>query len=331
MTIISFFVAFLLVALLVYVLRYSGRLRFSLEEHLAIPADRLLHSLSDLETWITWNPWQEHDSKIRPVLGRDSAGAVRTCAWQNDKAVKIAVTHLKTGRTGQIVQRLEGNTPFSYRGKITWTVESDPGGATVKVSFRGRIGFAQRAFSKTVQKMLELDFSYALNKLAWMLTQEQAEARQGLYQIMYQGEATVEAHELPVRMYEGASKHIGSALQPLIEQMRIVHGCPVSHEAEVFYLQTNLKTGVTKCKYGISGVACVRDEVCYSVKSFSAFVVRLQGDLRGLEVAWYLATQQMRGLGLQPDQRTPPFERYAYGGHALPDYVDLYFPVRQAA
>ncbi len=327
MTIVSFFVAFICAALLVYVLRYSGRLRFSLEEAVPVSVDTLRQAVVNLEAWSDWAAWQEHDKETRPVFERDANGGIRSLSWSSDKACKVKIAHLFLGKSGEIVQRIEGQAPFSYKGKLVWRFKPEANGTMLTLAFKGRIGFAQRAFSKTVQKMLQLEFSYAINKIVCHLTQGANQAGASCYAVDYLGASTVVAHTLPVRSFEGASKNIATTLQPLIGQMKSDLSASGDCEAEVFYLQTNLKTGLTKCKFGIVADDRSNDEVQYQTQSSPVFVVRLTGHLQGLEVAWYLAAQHMRALGFQPDQRLQPFERYHYGQGQV-THVDLFFPMK---
>lgn len=328
MAAVSFFIAFVLVVILVYVLRYSGRLRFEFSQTFPVSVEQLGQEIGRLETWTRWNPWQEHDPDTEPHIAIDSSGVGKEFSWQSSRSGKIVVTNLKSGSNGRIVQKLVGTSPFSYKGRLTWIINPLPDGSGLTLRFKGRVGFAQRAFSKTVQKMIELDFRYALNKLSLSLSGKSVSALANSYQVAYIGQASVAAHTLPVRSYEGPSKDIGTALQPLIETMRHDLGAAKNQMAEVHYLQTNLKTGVSKCRYGLgvseTGAA---EELC-KVEAFPAFVTRLNGSLSGLEVAWYLAMQQMRALGCQPDQRMAPIERYTFNEASHVEHVDLYFPMQ---
>jgi hypothetical protein len=327
MTIVSFFVAFICAALLVYVLRYSGRLRFSLEEGIPVSTDLLSQAVINLEAWSDWAAWQEHDKETRPVFERDANGGIRSVSWSSDKAGKVKIVHLSFGKSGEIVQRIEGQAPFSYKAKLVWRFKPEANGTMLTLAFKGRIGFAQRAFSKTVQKMLQLEFSYAINKIVSHLTQGVNQPDASCYEVDYLGPSTVAAHTLLVRSFQGASKNIAKTLQPLIAQMKSDLSASGDSEAEVFYFQTNLKTGSTKCKYGIVADDRLNDEVQYKTQSSPVFVVRLTGHLQGLEVAWYLAAQHMRALGFQPDQRLQPFERYYYAQDQV-THVDLFFPMK---
>lgn len=329
MTVLLFVVAFCLAAVLVYMLKYSGRLRFALEQTLPVAPSTVFQSAHDLATWVDWNPWQEHDPATAPELTRNAAGEVETFGWHSERVIKVSVHNIKAIDGNHLVQRLTGKAPFNYSGKLTWrfapAATNDNAGTTVTLTFKGRIGFAQRAFAKTVQTMLALDFGYALNRLEAHLT-----GAAGRYQIAYLGAAPVAAHTLYGRRYEGPSKQIGVALQPLLAALRQRLACPPTQPGEVHYLQTNLKTGISKCRYGFADLAITDDALeTFAVPAHTAFVTRLTGDLAGLETAWYKALQQMRAQGLQPDQRTPPSERYvpAEAADALP-HVDLYFPLR---
>lgn len=333
MAVISYFLAFVLVALLVYVLRYSGRLRFTLVESFPVNAQALAKPLADLETWKYWNPWQDHDPAVSAVIGVDAAGKVNSFSWQSAKTAKIRVINAGPLSNGRLIQRFEGSAPFSFKGRLTWLVEPDGDHAKLRLSFKGRVGFAQRAFSKTVQKMLALDFSYALNKLGIFVANSAGVGYPEGYSIEYLGLVNVEPRTLVVREYEGLSKNIGMTLLPLIRELHAdtCSGAPLA-QAEVHYLQTNLKTGVTKCKYGFDLGQPENNAAQYACASCLATVTRLRGNLAGLEAAWYLAMQQIRASGDQPDQRFPPFERYIYvsddpAGEVA--YVDLYFPIKK--
>ena len=332
MAVVSYFLAFILAVLLVYVLRYSGRLRFRLEESFSVSSEDLASTIADLDTWIQWDPWQDHDVIVLPQVERDDAGRPVSFSWQSEKAPKILVVNRGPLRKGCFVQRLYGSAPFSFKGNLTWVIEPDGEHAKLTLSFKGRVGFAQRAFAKTVQKMLSLDFSYALNKLEDYFANQSGSGQRSGYRIQYSGACSVAARALVAREYEGVSKNIGLALQPLIANMK-AEISPENQlaEAEVHYLQTNLKTGITKCKYGIQPDSKIEASNLQCAPCLT-FVTRLYGDLKGLEVAWYLAMQQIRVSGDQPDQRIPPFERYHYqlvSGVAEVAYVDLYFPIKK--
>lgn len=331
MTVVYFFLAFVLSTLFVYVVRYSGRLNFRVERTFPVSPEQLEAAVKTLDGWVVWNPWQEHDPDTKPTIELNALGEGISFSWQSPRSAKIRLSTLKTDVPGMVVQRLEGQSPFSYSGKLVWTITPVENGAKVMVTFKGRIGFAQRALAKTVQSMLSLDFRYALNKLAIYLSPEMTDFERSTYQISYVGVQPIGAHRLLVRKFEGPSKEVGIALQPLLNSLRAEMGCPTSQPGEVLYLQTNLKTGITKSRYGFVGAESMADTEAYDVQAHTAFILQMRGDLRGLDIAWYLAMQQLRSQALQPDQRTPPCERYTLTENAVTpqvDHVELCFPVQ---
>ena len=77
MNTLVFVVAFCIVAVLVYMARYSGRLRVTQTRFIDAPMAAVYAAVADFRQWQAWNPWLEHEPTA-PVTGRASRSSARS-------------------------------------------------------------------------------------------------------------------------------------------------------------------------------------------------------------------------------------------------------------
>jgi len=319
-----FVLAFLIVALLVYMGRYSGRVRAEATRFIAAAPEAVQARVADLAQWQAWNPWLEHAREARATV---DAG---TLAWDAPQVGRARVTTLKPPAAQALRQRLDFALPFAFKGRSDWRFEPAPGGTRVTWAFKGRVAFTLRAFAATVQGATALDLRFGLDGLAATL-----EAAPPAYTLDYAG-----VHEQPVRLcaqapYRGPLDTLAAELPPRIAAVRsqlAKAGLPSDGAALIHYLKTQLKLRIVDCRVGIelpADAALPDGLTLHEQPAHSAYVLRFDGPPEALELAWYQAMQRLRVEQRQPDPRLPPYARYlADPSPGRRGQVELHLPLR---
>ncbi|MCY4755758.1 SRPBCC family protein [Pelomonas aquatica] len=314
-----FVLAFLIVALFVYMGRYSGRVLAKHSRFIAVPPEAAYERVADLAQWQAWNPWLEH---APAGTGAEVDGT--TLAWD--------VAHVGRGRVRQLAQtpsralrqRLDFDLPFACKGRSDWRFEPAPGGTQVSWRFKGRVAFTLRAFAKTVQGATSLDLRFGLDRLAAVL-----ENRAPDYTLDYAGLQDQPARLSAQAPYRGPLDTLAAELPPRIADVRArlaAAGLPGEGTAVVHYLKTQLKLRIVDCRVGVelpSDAALPTELTLHEQPAHPAYLLRFDGPAEQLEMAWYQAMQRLRVEQRQPDPRLPPYARYLG-----PRSVELYLPTR---
>jgi hypothetical protein len=309
-TTLVFVAAFCIVAVLVYMARYSGRVRVTRTRLIDAPIDVVFSQVIDFGRWSAWNPWLAHaaDSGLS-VIG-NSASPGSQCAWDSPRVGVGMFELLRSVARKSIDYKVQLRQPFLVRGRSQWTFVERDGKTEVSWQLNARVAFTMRAFSPTVKAALDLDCQYGLDRLASQV--EPASAPR--YQLAVLGPRDVEACRYVYQTYQGPIKGLSDAVRQYLADLRGQLGALGVKETGVplaFYLKTNIKLRTTVCLIGLPvGSAEVGDMAVREMPAHRAFAVRLQGDSAALEIAWYFAMQSLTGNQLKPDQRLPPFERY---------------------
>ena len=332
MAAILFVIAFCVVAVLVYMARYSGRMRVAHTRLIDAPIEVVYERVADFRHWDEWNPWLAHELDAPTSLSDQRHGKSGSYAWEGDRIGAAAIENIRLVRPEIIEQRMRFQQPFRFRGRGEWQFADRAGKTEVTWRMNGRVAFALRAFAQTVQGMVALDYRYGLDRLAQLL--EPAAASR--YSLAYLGVRDVPAMRYVYRSYDGSIAGLGAAMRSCQAELRrrlSSFGVSPSAEPIAVYLKTNIKLRTTVCHFGLpvadSGVG---DLAVREMPAFPAYVVRLRGTHAVLEVAWYLAMQRMRIENIEPDQRIPPLERYLGdfdAGSGNDHLTELHIPVRQ--
>lgn len=332
MTTIGFVLAFCLVALFVYMARYSGRLRVE-EKHLVdAPLAEVWVCVADLRRWREWNPWLEHEPDVPLSLSDRSDAEGSRLAWDSERIGSGLIEHRRLQAPRRIEQRVRFQAPFRFKGRAVWTFAERGGKTEVTWQLRGRVAFRVRAFAKTVQETIVLDFRYGLEKLAARVEP----AGSSRYSLAYLGVEDAAAARCAAITYSGPLGGLRAAVRDSVAELRrelARRGVAPAGAPVALYSRTNIKLRTTVCHIGIPvGDAVVDGLEVRELPAHRGFGVRLAGSLEGLEVAWYQAMQGMRIDGIEPDQRIAPFERYLVDPGAGPEIdgqTELFIPVRQ--
>jgi hypothetical protein len=327
-----FVLLFCVVALLVYMARYSGRVRLEQTRLIDAPLDTVYASVADLRNWQQWSPWLQAGSGADVRLSDLTDDAGSYCAWESASMAAGRVEHLRLLPGERIEQRLRLRHPFAVNGLCYWTFDKEGDKTVVTWTVRARVPFSMRAFAATVKSSLVLDCRYSLDLLASRL--EPAGAPR--YQITHLGVRDIPARSYVYRNYQGPISGLPEALRSSTLEMRqqlSAHGLKEDGAPIAIYFKTNIKFRTTVCHIGIPvnvadnfGPLPVRE-----LAAHSAYVVRLLGSHTALEIAWYVAMQRMVAEKIQPDQRIPPFESYLVDVPAENDCVtELHLPIRLA-
>jgi hypothetical protein len=285
MSALVYAVVFCIVAVLVYMGRYSGRLRVTETRIIDAPLAAVRARVLDLQRWGDWSPWLESD--VEPL--RSAADGTR------------------------IEQRMRLKKPFPLRGRSAWQLAEVQGKTEATWSLRGRVAFSMRAFAATVQGAIALDFRHGLDRLA-ALVEPAAAAR---YAISFEGVREVAALRYAWIAHEGPIGELGAAIGRVVGEVRAAlarHGVAATGEPIGVYVKTNVKWRTSMCRFGVPiGAVEVEGLEVATLPTQRAFCARLQGSRAQLEIAWYLVMQRLSAEGLKPDLRVAPFERYLGG------------------
>ena len=332
MTTLIFVAAFCIVAVFVYMARYSGRLRVKQTRLIDAPIGEVYARVADFSRWGEWNPWLEHERDAQTSLSEQPKGKTSGYAWNSEKIGSGVIENVRTVELERIEQRMRFKNPFSFRGRGTWQFASRAGKTEVTWSMKGRVGFSLRAFAPTVQATIELDYRYGLDRLARLL--EPADAPH--YSLAYLGVRDIPASRYVYSTYQGALTGLGAAMRTgfaALRQQIAAHGVPPAGPPIAVYVRTNIKLRTTVCHIGLPvGDADVGELPVRDLPAQRAYVVRLQGSYAAMDIAWYQAMQRMRIENIQPDQRIAPFERYLNDPEVVPQnehVTELHIPVRQ--
>jgi uncharacterized protein YndB with AHSA1/START domain len=324
-----FVVAFCIVAVFVYMARYSGRLRVAQTRLIAAPVADVYAKVADFGQWREWNPWLEHEPDA-PTSVSAGTGGRATYAWDGARIGSGAIENVRLISPARIVQRMRFRQPFRFRGRGEWQFADRQGQTEVSWRMRGRVAFTMRAFAPTVQGMIELDFRYGLERLASALERD----AQPSYTLAYLGVRDVAPTRYAYQTYNGPLAGLDEARRKVFAELRArLGGAAAPGDALAVYASTNVKRRTTVCHVGLPiGDADADGLPVRELPAHQAYVVRLRGSTTGLEIAWYQAIQRMRIEGIEADPRVTPFERYLGGTVSAAEGdegIDLHVPVRR--
>ncbi|NVO05317.1 MAG: SRPBCC family protein [Rhodoferax sp.] len=309
-TTLIFVAAFCVVAVLVYMARYSGRVRVNRTRLIDAPIDAVFAQVQDFAHWDAWNPWLAHSPEARLTISNPGNQPGSTCAWDSPRAGAGLFALVASKASTRIQHTLRIQQPFLVHGRSTWTFAERDGKTEVRWQLKARVAFFMRAFSPTVRATLDLDCRYGLDRLASLL--EPAHAAR--YQLTLLGPREVPACRYVYQSYEGPIQALPNALHQTLAALRAqlrAQGVTETGAPLAFYLKTNIKLRTTVCLMGLPvGDADVGALQVREMPAHVAYGARLQGGTDALELAWYLAMQSLTHDQRKPDQRLPPFENY---------------------
>ena len=331
MTTLVFVTGFCIVAVLVYMARYSGRVRVEQIRVIDAPLDAVYAKVADLAQWQQWNPWVDAQAATTLTLSARTDQAGSRCTWTSDNLGAGFVEQIRLFPGRRVEQRLRLKQPFTVTGRSEWTFKELGGKTEVCWRLRGRVAFSMRAFSTTVKASLALDCRYALDQIAGLL--EPATAAR--YAITHLGVREVAATHYVYKTYQGSVSGLPQAMHSVVAELhqQLAHlGVQATGEPLVLYFRTNIKLRTTVCHIGIPiGTASeAGDMQVRQLGAHRAYAVRLQGSPKALEIAWYHAMQRMVAEKTKPDQRLPPFERYLVSDDSATQndcVIELHVPV----
>jgi ribosome-associated toxin RatA of RatAB toxin-antitoxin module len=310
MSTVIFVLAFLLIALLAYMGRYSSRVVVEHTRVIAAPIRQVYAKVADFRHWSEWCPWLVPEDDVEVLLSDRTDAVASRCSWNSKRYGVGTLAHARLAPLQRIEQRLRCQLPFALRGKIVWKFTERDDQTEVSWRLQARVGFSLRFVAQTVKASLALDYRYAMDRLAALF--EPLDAPR--YSITHLGVHQSEASRYVYQSYEGsiqglaaAGKKILTGLQQQLAQHDVLPaGAPLA-----VYVKTNTRLGTTHCYFGIPvatdhvGALPVRELPAQRV-----YKVRLQGRLSALDMAWYLAMQRLLAENIAPDQRRAPFEIY---------------------
>ncbi|HUP10108.1 MAG TPA: SRPBCC family protein [Caldimonas sp.] len=319
---------FCAVALLVYVTRWSGRIRVEQARRVAAPVHEVRARVVDLKRWAEWNPWCEDGGVVSARCSAVADAVGSACSWSRPGDSVAAVAHRRIDGRG-IVQGLRFREPFPFRARGTWSFAPAGDGTLVTWDLRGRVAFPLRAFAATVQGALAFDLRYGLDRLAALLERDAAAVGPVAY-VGVQDMPPVRYAYRPVQSrLDGVAQAVEAAARDLAAELARA-GVATGSVRLAVYLQTDVKRRTTRCRAAVSLDGDAPDDVPVAeMRAHRAFVACAPGDGASLELAWYLAMRRLRAEGFEPDLSLPPFERRAPSeGGPCQSAVELCIPVK---
>jgi hypothetical protein len=330
MSTIIFVLFFLLVALLAYMGRYSSRFRIEHTRVIAAPIAEVYAKIADFRRWNEWCPWLAPGDDVEVSLSDKTDSVASRCAWNGRRSGAGTIEHVRLLQQQRIEQRLRCQLPFALRAKIQWQFAERAGQTAVTWRLQGRVGFSLRFVAQTVKASLALDYRYALDRLASLL--EPADAPR--YSIAHLGVRETEASRYIYQSYQGTLQGLAAARIKILAELRrqLAHrGALPAGAPLAVYVKTSTKLRTTHCYFGIPvGTGEVGPLPLRELPAQRVYVLRLQGNLTALDIAWYLAMQRILAENIQPDQRRPPFEIYRVDTDSAPGndcVTELHIPV----
>lgn len=322
-TALLFAAAFAVVAVLVYLARYSGRVNVVRTRVIDAPWQETYACVVDLRRWPEWSPWLEHKQDIAAAHSGRSDSPGGAFRWKRGSDDLGEVEHLRIRAPGRIEQRLRLGQPFPLRGLATWEVADREGRTSVTWSLRGKVAFSMRAFAPTVQGAVALDFRYGLDRLAALVERSDAPR----YSLTYEGIRDIAALRYAyvehTARIDGLAQARRVALGELHEALTRL-GVAAAGAPLTLYAETRARQRTTRCRFAfpvsdadIGGLAIA------TVPAHRAFVASLLGSDAPLELAWYLTMRRLGTLGIQPDLRLMPSEHYLRTSAPAPGNADL--------
>jgi len=242
-----FAAAFCGVAVLVYMARYSSRVRATHTRLIAAPRATVQARVAELRPWADWSPWllpTAQQSFASGALGQETSWQ-----WDAGRGGQGSVERLPSKTPGSLRQRIRLQHPFTVDCQSQWEFTARGEQTEVRWSLRGRVGFSARAFSRTVQEALALDLHYGLDRLAQGL---EAPAPSH-YRFETLGLRPVAACRMVYQTYEGPIKGLPEARQRMLaelQQQLAARGIPSTGPAMAVYVKTNIKLRTTVCDIG---------------------------------------------------------------------------------
>lgn len=300
MSSLLFGLAFLIVLLLVYVAKYSGRIRARVQRTMPVRADAVIALLEDWTRWPQWNLWFEPQGLggALPTTGPVSwdagyAGAGEARWLGADKGVRRL--------------RLRLARPFRVQAVLRFELLPQPEGTEVRWALDGRVGFSLRAFAATVQQALQLEMAHSLVQLEAL-----ASGAPPGYRLEALGVGPGPEGEFCYQRHQGPLSGLRQAVAARFASAREVleaAGERLPDRGAVFFQRTNPRLGITTCDIGVGGARPAGWQ-CRTLPRCQTFSAAFHGTGQELEMAWYLAMREMRARGLEPDQRQAPSEHY---------------------
>ena len=120
MNVLVYALLFLLAAWLIYVGRYSGRLKAQRTRLIQAPLPAVFAAIADLGEWAHWCPWLDPESTQPGPTLTPSAQAV--LAWRNPLHGQGEIRTLRQTPGQRIVQQGRWSLPFAVKGTLVWNL-----------------------------------------------------------------------------------------------------------------------------------------------------------------------------------------------------------------
>ena len=162
MSSLLFALAFVIVMILMYLGKYSGRIRAGGQQVLPAAPETVLGLLADWRTWPQWHLWLEPTETAPPLSGKDRL------RWDEGfhGAGEARWADVGSGPAQRLQLRLRLLRPFSVRADIEMVLNPEGAGTLVRWRLTGRVAFALRAFATTVQRALQFEMDHSLMQLS---------------------------------------------------------------------------------------------------------------------------------------------------------------------
>lgn len=133
--------------------------------------------VTDLNLWLTWNPWSAMDPDQKTTLSDPPKGEGAWYSWEGPKSGSGKLTIVRVQPSRKVMETLEFTAPLASKATVGFSFHPEGAGTKVTWSYDERdIGFAGRAVGllMNMDEMLGADFDKGLAALAPLAEQSRA-------------------------------------------------------------------------------------------------------------------------------------------------------------
>jgi DNA gyrase inhibitor GyrI len=322
MTTVLILLALALAAALLFLLMQESDYEVSRSLRLDAPIDAVYLAIIDFTTWPKWSPWLIHEpgAELRFRESHQQIGG--WYEWDGKLIGAGRLTHRRQLVNERVEQDIEFRRPFKTRSRVSWELRAE--GIRTQVTWRmeGRMPLPLRFMTGMMKDMIGHDYDLGLHLLNGYLDPDNPHP-----QISFRGETTMDPFDYLARSFKGNLKDMQQAMTKGFAELgekamraHIAEGRPCT-----LYFKVDPVKPWFECDMAIPvrvGSHIERGEIRHCAGG-RYYRVRLKGDYRFLELAWYKAYNHLQMLGLKVDDKRPSLECYDNDLESVADSREL--------
>lgn len=303
-------VVVVLIAAALFYLR-GRRVAYHVERALVMSAtpQAVFERVKELRSWHEWSPWLAHDPKTVLSYSEQSDVAGAWYGWESAIVGSGRLEHRHLEEGTRIEQQLQFFRPWKSEASVEWQFRPLEGGTEVVWAMNSSLPWLLSFMKPMMERMIGLDYSHGLNLLHQRLNPEAEQ-----YRIDY-----LEPTELPAQRYiferrEAGFDEIGKIMEQVYKALsdRLQSaGVAISGAPFAIFERVDLTKRRARCRIALplpEGAAI--DGNVAERPATRVAQLRLTGDYRHLEYAWYALMSDVEMRKLKKRRAIPPFEVY---------------------